>query len=179
MKKTIIILLSLIIYSSSAQTRYGSSKNIKSQTNIFGEVAFLEAEYSNDDGFKNKNIVSYILGLTSTTNLNKTFDIIGSIGFSEGFDYTFATSNLGIKLSNNLHIFYGVGTYYISDKRWGVVGLNGNEASRFEFGMNSGIKLHLSNNFGIVVKYNFIEKKEDFSVGSMSLNGLSFGIILK
>ena len=45
--------------------------------------------------------------------------------------------------------------------------------------MNFGINLMLNENLGILMKYNLIEPKEDESTQSMSLNGLSFGIILK
>ena len=45
--------------------------------------------------------------------------------------------------------------------------------------MNFGVNLMLNNNLGISMKYNLIEPKEDESAGSMSLNGLSFGLVLK
>ena len=59
----------------------------------------------NGEFIVNENISSYILGLSSTFELNKRFDLIGSFGFSEGFSYNFATSNLALKLSDNFHFF--------------------------------------------------------------------------
>ena len=64
----------------------------------------LEVEYWDNDNFLAENITTYILGLSSTINLNKNFDLIGSFGLSEGFSYNFATSNLALKLSDNFHL---------------------------------------------------------------------------
>ena len=58
------------------------------------------------------------------------------------------------------------------------MGLDGNESSNIEFGMNFGINLMLNDNLGVSMKYNLIEPKEEDS-GSMSLNGLSFGLVLR
>jgi len=69
--------------------------------------------------------------------------------------------------------------YYLSDERWNVQGLDGNEPSRFDFGMNLGLQLYLTDYLGIIMRYNIIEEKEEESIQSMSINGLSFGIILK
>ena len=165
-------------YSTSIGTKIDKD-NKSTSTNLFTEVAMFELEYSNNDGFINENLTSYILGLSSTIKLNKTFDLIGSIGFSEGFEYSFATSNLGVKLSNNFHLFYGIGSYYLSDEKWNPTGLDGNEPSRYDFGMNMGLQLFLTKHFGLIMRYNIIEEKEEEYIGSMSINGLSFGIILK
>ena len=56
--------------------------------------------------------------------------------------------------------------------------LDGNEPSNLEFGMNFGLNLMLNTSLGLTMKYNIIEEKQD-DVQSLSLNGLSFGIILK
>ena len=185
MKKKITILASLILLCTGIKAQYLTSigTNINgstdSKTNLFAEVAMLEVEWGNENQeIIEENITSYILGLSYTQSLNKTFDLIGSFGFSEGFNYSFANSNLGLKLSNNFHLFYGIGVNYINDERWNVKGLNGNEPSRYDFGMNMGLQLFLSDNIGLIMKYNLIEEKEE-NTSSMSANGLSFGIILK
>ena len=158
-------------------------KNEKpSNTNLFGEIAMLEVEYFDNNGdFLAENITTYILGLSSTINLNKNFDLIGSFGVSEGFSYNFATSNLALKLSDNFHLFYGIGTYYIYDEKWNPQGLDGNEPSRYDFGMNMGLQLQLSDYLGLIMRYNILEEKEEVrdDYKSMSINGLSFGLILK
>ena len=150
-------------------------------TNIFAEFSMLEVEfYKNGEGeLKNRNISSAVLGISSTIPLNKSFDIIGSAGISEGFNYTFATTNLALKLSKNFGLHYGIGIYNIDDDRWVTLGLDGNEPSNIDFGMNFGINLLLTNSLGITMKYNLIEEKEDYEVGSMSIGGLSFGVTIR
>jgi len=186
-KMLLTTLLILIFFDSNSQnttstgTKIEENNSIKNSTNIFAEIAMLEVESNNleNGGLINENITSYILGVSSTLKLNKNFNLIGSIGFTEGFTYNFMTSNLALKFSDNFHLFYGVGTYYLNDERWNVQGLDGNEPSRFDFGMNFGLQLYLTDYLGITMRYNVIEEKEDESIASMSLNGLSFGIILK
>ena len=51
--------------------------------------------------------------------------------------------------------------------------------SNIDFGMNFGINLQLTKLLGITMKYNLIEAKENYEVGSMSVGGLSFGIKIK
>jgi len=187
MKKILLTVLSFGFFTANAQVGYKLKNETPSSTNLFVEVAMLEVEYfktSNNDNinreFIGENITTYILGLSSTINLNNKFDLIGSFGVSEGFSYNFATSNLAFKLSDNFHLFYGIGTYYIFDEKWDPRGLEGNEPSRYDFGMNMGLQLQLSKFLGLSVRYNIIEEKEEEPISrSMSLNGLSFGLILK
>jgi len=154
---------------------------INSSSNLFIEYALFELEFfKNGEGeLKNKNVNSTIFGLSQNFNLSKSLDFIASVGISEGFEYNFLSTNLGIKLSKNFSLCLGGGAYQINDDRWVPVGLDGNEPSDIEFGVNFGVNLMLNNNLGITMKYNLIEPKEDESVGSMSLNGLSFGLVLK
>ena len=187
-RKLFLIVISLLIFfnsnsqnTTSIGTKIEKNNTIKTSTNIFGEIALLEIE-SNDleNGmFKSENITSYILGVSSTIKLSKNFDLIGSIGFAEGFSYGFLNSNLSLKFSDNFHLFYGIGSYYLSDERWNVQGLDGSEPSRFDFGMNLGLQLYLTDYLGIIIRYNIIEEKEEESMQSMSINGLSFGVIIK
>ena len=178
MKKLILILTTFCFFNSNAQIGYKLKNEKPSSTNIFAEVSMLEVEYWENDEFIGENISSYILGLSSTFEINKRFDLIGSFGFSEGFSYNFATSNIALKLSDNFHLFYGTGIYYIGDYRWQPIGLNGNEPSRYDFGMNMGLQLELGKYLGLIMRYNIIEEKEE-AIGSMSINGLSFGLILR
>ena len=189
MKKTFILSITLFMFCFTTNAQYFTSigtgntntenNNSNTNTNLFAEVAVLEVEYWTNDEFLSENINSYILGLSSTIKLNKTFDLIGSLGFSQGFEYSFATSNLGVKLSENFHLFYGIGGYYLSDEKWNPIGLDGNEPSIYDFGMNMGLQLYLTNHLGLIMRYNILEEKEEESIGSMSINGLSFGLILK
>ena len=179
MKKILILILSFCFLNTNAQVLNKIKNEKPSNTNLFGEIAMLEVEYWDNADFLAENITTYILGLSSTINLNKNFDLIGSFGVSEGFSYNFATSNLALKLSDNFHLFYGIGTYYIYDEKWNPKGLDGNEPSRYDFGMNMGLQLQLSDYIGLIMRYNILEEKEEESVGSMSINGLSFGLILK
>ena len=179
MKNLILILTVFCFFNSNAQIGYKLKNEKPSSTNIFAEVSMLEVEYTKNDEFIVENISSYILGLSSSFEINKRFDLVGSFGFSEGFSYNFATSNLGLKLSDNFHLFYGAGIYYIDDYRWQPTGLNGNEPSRYDFGMNMGLQLELGKYLGLIMRYNIIEEKEDESFKSWSINGLSFGIILR
>ena len=184
MKKTFILSIALFMFCFTTNAQYLTSigkgdSSTESNTNLFTEIAMLEVEYWNNGDFINENITSYILGLSSNLELNKNFNLTGSLGFAEGFSYSFATSNLALKLSENFHLFYGIGGYYISDEKWNPVGLDGNEPSRYDFGMNMGLQLYLTNHLGLIMRYNIIEEKEEESIGSMSINGLSFGLIIK
>jgi len=187
-RKLFLIVISLLMFfnsnsqnTTSIGTKIEKNNFIKASTNIFAEIAMLEVESSDlqNGGFISENITSYTLGVSSTIKLNKNFDLIGSIGFAEGFSYSFLKSNLALKFSDNFHLFYGIGSYYLSDERWNVQGLDGNEPSRFDFGMNLGLQLYLTDYLGIIMRYNIIEEKEEESIKSMSINGLSFGIVLK
>ncbi len=179
MKKNLIFILSFCFITTNAQNGY-KLKNEKSyNTNLFAEASLLEAEWGDENQqIISENISAVILGVSANMNLNKNFGLVGSFGVSDGFSFNFLTSNLLFNLSENFGVFYGLGTYYISDERWNVQGLDGNEGSRYDFGMNMGIQLNLSKYFGLTMKYNIIEEKEE-GISSMSLNGLSFGIIVK
>ena len=185
MKKTFTLSIALFMFCFATNAQYLTSigkgnSTTNFNTNLFTEIAMLEVEYFDSERvFTNENITSYILGLSSNLELNKNFNLIGSLGFAEGFSYSFATSNLALKLSENFHLFYGIGGYYISDEKWNPVGLDGNEPSRYDFGMNMGLQLYLTNHLGLIMRYNIIEEKEEESIFSMSINGLSFGLILK
>ena len=148
--------------------------------NVFTEFSMLEVEfYKNGEGaLRNKNISTYILGLTSTLPLSKNFDLRGSVGMTEGFSYNFATADIALKLSENFSLHYGIGTYFINDDRWVTLGTDGNEPSDIDFGMNFGINLQLTKSLGITMKYNLIEEKEE-DLGSMSIGGLSFGVTIR
>ena len=157
-----------------------SEKKINSSSSIFIEYALLEVEfYKNGEGeMKNKNVNSTIFGLSQYFILQNNLDGIVSVGLSEGFEYNFITTNLGFKLSDNFTLSLGGGVYQINDDKWVPTGLDGNEPSNIEFGMNFGINLMLNDNLRVSMKYNLIEPKEEDSV-SMSLNGLSFGLVLR
>jgi len=183
MKKhlSIFLISALIVTNLFSQSIDSEPKKINSSSNIFVEYALLEVEFfKNGEGeLKNKNVNSAIFGLSQHFCLSKHLDGIASIGLSEGFEYNFITTNLGVKLSDNFTLSLGGGIYQINDDKWVPIGLDGNEPSNIEFGMNFGINLMLNDNLGISMKYNLIEPKEDESIGSMSLNGLSFGLVLR
>jgi hypothetical protein len=184
MKKIFLILSTalFIVFNINAQnpTSQGVLKNSKFNNYIFAEFSMLEVEFfKNGEGeLINKNISTYILGLSSTLQLSKSLDLRGSVGMTEGFSYNFATTDLVLKLSENFSLHYGFGTYFIIDERWVTMGLDGNEPSDIDFGMNFGINLQLTNSLGITMKYNLIEEKEE-EVGSMSIGGLSFGVTIR
>ena len=179
-------LICLLAASFTAINLYPQSNNllpnkINSSSNVFIEYALFEVEFfKNGEGeLKNKNVNSTIFGLSQIFNLSKSLDFIASVGISEGFEYNFLSTNLAVKLSKNFSLSLGGGAYQINDDKWVPIGLDQNEPSSTEFGMNFGINLMLNNNLGILMKYNLIEPKEDKSVQSMSLNGLSFGLVIK
>ena len=182
MKKYLICLLLCFFTSINLYPQSNSllPNKINSSSNIFIEYALFEVEFfKNGEGeLKNKNVNSTIFGLSQNFKLSKSLDFIASVGISEGFEYNFLSTNLGVKLSNNFSLSLGSGAYQINDDKWVPVGLDGNESSSTEFGMNFGINLMLNDNLGILMKYNLIEPKED-NERSMSLNGLSFGLVLK
>jgi len=172
----------ILVLNTNAQnpTSKGVLNELKMTNNVFAEFSMLEVEfYKNGEGeLRNKNISTYILGLTSTLPLSKSFDLRGSVGMTEGFSYNFATADIALKLSENFSLHYGIGTYFINDDRWVTLGLDGNEPSDIDFGMNFGINLQLTKSLGISMKYNLIEEKEE-DAGSMSIGGLSFGVTIR
>jgi hypothetical protein len=174
--KKIFLLFTLAIFSLSIAK---AQLFLSSETSVFAEYSMFEVESEQDGQFKSENINSYVLGISSTLKLSENIDFIGSAGMSEGFNYNFLTGNLAWKLSPNFNLFAGAGVYIIDDEKWVPMGLDGNEPSDKEFGMNLGLSLQLTESLGLTMRYNIIEEKEDFEVGSMSINGLSFGITLK
>ena len=187
MKKIFLTFLTLSFFSfninaqePTGQVKTGIIDASKITYNVFTEFSMLEVEFfKNGEGeLRNKNISTYILGLTSTLPLSKNFDLRGSVGMTEGFSYNFATADIALKLSENFSLHYGIGSYFINDDRWVPLGLDGNEPSDIDFGMNFGINLQLTKSLGITMKYNLIEEKEE-DVGSMSIGGLSFGVTIK
>ena len=184
MKKILFIFLTISFLSLNTNAQNSASKGVlnelKMTNNVFAEFSMLEVEfYKNGEGeLRSKNISTYIMGLTSTLPLSKNFDLRGSIGMTEGFSYNFATADLALKLSENFSLHYGIGSYFINDDRWVTLGLDGNEPSDIDFGMNFGINLQLTNSLGITMKYNLIEEKEE-DVESMSIGGLSFGVTIR
>ena len=149
MKKILFIFLTISFLSLNTNAQNPTSKGVlnelKMTNNVFAEFSMLEVEfYKNGEGeLRNKNISTYILGLTSTLPLSKNFDLRGSVGMTEGFSYNFVTADLALKLSENFSLHYGIGTYFINDDRWITLGLDGNEPSNIDFGMNFGINLKL------------------------------------
>ena len=184
MKKILFIFLTLSFLSLNTNAQNPTSKGVlnelKMTNNVFAEFSMLEVEFiKNGDGeLRSKNISTYIMGLSSTLPLSKNFDLRGSVGMTEGFSYNFATADLALKLSENFSLHYGIGSYFINDDRWVTLGLDGNEPSDIDFGMNFGINLQLTKSLGITMKYNLIEEKEEDS-GSMSIGGLSFGVTIR
>ena len=184
MKKLFLTSLTalLIVFNTNAQnpTSEGVLNETKLSNNIFAEFSMLEVEFfKNGEGeLRSKNISTYILGLSSTLALSKSFDLRGSVGMTEGFSYNFATADVALKLSENFSLHYGIGSYFINDDRWVTNGIDGNEPSNIDFGMNFGINLQLSKSLGITMKYNLIEEKEE-GVESMSIGGLSFGVTVR
>jgi opacity protein-like surface antigen len=150
------------------------------ETNIFMDYSNLEVEYfKNGEGdLKSRDIESAVLGVNSTFNLSKSLDVIGAVGISKGFDYRFLSSNLALKLTSNFNINFGCGMYAIDDARWEPQGLDGEQPSNYDFGLNAGMLWNITDNLGLSIKYNMIEAKEE-DVNSMSINGWALGITFR
>ena len=170
MKKLIVLLISSVLIANVSKAQ---------ESNVFLEYSMLEVEYLDlMGGLESENIHSYVMGLNTTLNLSKGIDLVGAVGISEGFDYRFASTSLAFKLSSNFSLNLGCGLYMIDDKRWNPQGLEGQDPSSNDLGLNLGLTCQLTDKLGVSVKYNIIEPKEE-GIGSMSINGLSFGIILQ
>ena len=92
MKKILILFLSLSFFATNAQIAQKIKNEKPTRTNIYAEVAMLEVEYFDDNNnreFIGENISAYILGLSSTYEINKKLDITGSLGVTEGFSYNY------------------------------------------------------------------------------------------
>ena len=172
MKNLITLLISFVLITNLSKAQ---------ETNIFLDYSMLEVEYyENGEGeMLSENIHSYVMGLNTTLSLSEGIDLVGAVGMSEGFDYRFASTNLAFKLSSNFNLNLGCGLYMIDDEKWVPQGLDGEDPSNKDFGLNFGLACQLTDKLGISFRYNIIEEKEDSEIDSMSINGLSFGIILK
>ena len=172
MKKLITLLISFVLITNVSKAQ---------ETNIFLDYSMLEVEYyENGEGdMLSENIHSYVLGLNTTLNLSEGIDLVGAVGISSGFDYRFVSTNLAFKLSSNFNLNLGCGLYMIDDEKWVPQGLDGEDPSNKDFGLNFGLAFQLTDKLGVSIKYNIIEPKEEEGIGSMSINSLSFGIILK
>ena len=172
MKKLIFLLISSVLITNVSQAQ---------ESNVFLDYSMLEVEYLNlvEGGLESENIHSYVLGLNTILSLSEGIDLVGAVGISSGFDYRFVSTNLAFKLSSNFNLNLGGGLYMIDDKRWKPQGLEGQDPSSNDLGLNFGLACQLTDKLGVSIKYNIIEPKEEEGIGSMSINSLSFGIILK
>ena len=68
--------------------------------------------------------------------------------------------------------------YAIDDARWQPQGLDGEQPSNYDFGLNAGMLWNITDNLGLSIKYNMIEAKEE-DVSSMSINGWALGITFR
>jgi len=181
MKNPIIIFLLFVFATNTlnAQSDYLIKEN-KLSTSIFMEYSVLNVEYWSPTNKKIcDDINSGVIGVNANMNLNKSFDLVGAVGLSKGFNYRFATSNLALKLSQNFNVNFGCGLYVLDDDKWNPSGLDGNDPSNLEFGLNLGLACQITKSLGISIKYNMIEGTEEEGVSSMSLNGFAFGVTLR
>ena len=112
---------------------------------------------------------------------NHLFTIYNSITFSTIL-LRFLSSKLGLKLTSNFNINFGCGIYAIDDARWEPQGLDGEQPSNYEFGLNAGLLWDITDNLGLSIKYNMIEAvAEDRQEGvrKMSINGWALGITFR
>ena len=110
---------------------------------------------------------SAVLNVNYTHNLSEKLDMVGSVGLGMGFGLVPMKLGISYGIASNISANLGMGMYMITDDSYDPAGLDGEDGSSNEFGINLGVKYQM-NNIGIGLGYDMIE--------SDILNGITLGL---
>ena len=114
---------------------------------------------------------SAVLNLNYTHNLSEKLDMVGSVGYGMGFGLVPMKLGMSYGIASNISANLGMGMYMITDDSYVPSGVDGEEGSSNEFGINLGVKYQM-NNIGIGLGYDMIKGGED----TYTLNAITIGL---
>ena len=117
---------------------------------------------------------SAVLNLGYTHNLSDKLDMVGSVGLGMGFGLVPMKLGISYGIASNISANLGMGMYMITDDSYEPTGLDGEEGSSNEFGINLGVKYQM-NNIGIGLGYDMIKGGEDHYTLNAVTIGISYG----
>jgi opacity protein-like surface antigen len=115
---------------------------------------------------------STILGLNYTHNLSEKMDLVGSFGYGMGFGVLPMKVDLKYGITDKISANLGMGMYMISDSTYdaNAIGVDGEDASTNEFGLNLGLGYQVTDAITLGFNYNMVKS------GDYDFNGMSFGL---
>tara|TARA_B110000003_G_scaffold273739_1_gene312104 strand:+ start:224 stop:745 length:522 start_codon:yes stop_codon:yes gene_type:complete len=116
---------------------------------------------------------STILAVNYTHNLSEKMDLVGSVGYGMGFGVVPMKADLNYGIANKLSANLGLGIYIIDDETYdaNAIGVDGEEASANEFGVNLGLSYQVTSAISLGFNYNMIKMNGDYD-----FNGMQFGL---
>jgi len=115
---------------------------------------------------------STILAVNYTHNLSEKMDLVGSVGYGIGFGVVPMIADLNYGITNKLSANLGMGLYMIDNETYdaNAIGVDGEEASVNEFGVNLGLSYQVTSAISLGFNYNMIKS------GDYDFNGMQFGL---
>ena len=117
---------------------------------------------------------SAVLNLGYMHNLSEKLDMVGSVGLGMGFGLVPMKLGISYGIASNISANLGMGMYMISDDSYVPTGLDEEEGSSNEFGINLGVNYQM-NNIGIGLGYDMIKGGEDYYTLNAVTIGISYG----
>ena len=144
-------------------------------TTMFGQGLGASLDYAMWNGKMIENSEttgSTILAVNYTHNLSEKIDVIGSVGYGMGFGVLPMKADLNYGITNKLFANLGMGLYMISDSTYkaNAIGVDEEEGSTNEFGINIGLSYQVTSAISLGFNYNMIKS------GDYDFNGMQFGL---
>ena len=173
MKKTITLLFATVLALGISAQNFGVGLDFMmlSGTMIESESGTVVQNATGEDVSGS----SAVLNISYTHNLSKKLDMVGSVGYGMGFGLIPLKAGLSYGIASNISANIGMGMYMIADDSYVPIGLDGEEGSSNEFGMNFGVKYQM-NNIGIGLGYDMIKGGEDHYTLNAVTIGISYGL---
>jgi hypothetical protein len=118
---------------------------------------------------------SAVLNVSYTHPLADKLDMVGSVGYGMMFGLVPVKLGVSYGIASNISANLGMGMYMITDDSYVPTGLDEEEGSSNEFGINLGVKYQM-NNIGIGLGYDMIKGGEDYYTLNAVTIGISYGL---
>ena len=145
-------------------------------TTMFGQGLGASLDYAMWNGTMIENSEettgSTILAVNYTHNLSKNLNLVGAVGYGMGFGVVPMKADLNYGITNKLSTNLGIGLYMIDNETYdaNAIGVDGEEASTNEFGINLGLSYQVTSSISLGFNYNMIKS------GDYDFNGMQFGL---